>query len=1642
MTLCLLNWHRGAGYGPVGCLLLAAILAVAWPSPAAGQFLPNQPAATITADESGSFGVYLPTERTLVRGLDRAERRIAAGEYSAATAFLNDILQRDDDSFVALPNDPTRYVGLKSAARRLIAELPDEGIAAYELQQSARAAKRLETAVEAGDYEAVAEVARRMFHTSAGYEAALLVAQRELDLGNPAAAARYYQQLLDAPRARAQLGEQLPLLAVASYVAAGNPQQASAVITAWGSQARNHPSQNRGTPQRHVEVAGQQQIWSGQTVEALAMLDPALAASRGSGPAEPNWSVHRGNEARNASHPGGPPHMRPRWKSRVANHPRLESYLNNRYDSLTQAGHPLVPAGSPLAIGDVVVFKTPWTVVAVDWQSGRRIWETRAQGDSPLDGLVADLDQGDIESDMATRGHPLDQRIWSDCLASSLSSDGERVFSIRGLQYADANQRYRMGGFRAFNQQFTAMGSMTNRLAAFDLATEGKLVWEIDGRRSRNRLSGAFFLGAPLAVDDTLYVLTEIKSAVYLVALDAKTGAFLWRQSLVSLERGVHLDVQRVLAGPEPSFAEGMVVCPTATGAVVAVDLLTRSLAWAHLYPPSESEVLASGRLWPPRPANNRESVGTGFWADGPAIIANQRVVVTPRDSTNLMCLDLLTGELLWQRPRQDAVYVACVEQGVVLVVGPNEARALRLEDGQPVWKIGATNSTGEPVGRFPDDATPSGRGILSDGQYYLPMSNGAVVAVELTTGNVRLATNPAEDLMLGNLICHRGAVISQSPLSIDKFDQRSLLLERTKAALAANPDDPAALRDRGEISLTSGDSLAAGDLLKRSYEIDPNDLLTRELLAESLLSLLRADYGAYQQNVPLLESLVDDPTERFELLRIEADGLRDLGDRVAAFDVLLELADGVTPLDELVDVSSDHQVRGDRWLQDHLAELWSTATAAERNHFDEQLARRRDALDGSSTFTAWQRYLARFDRLPGADEVRVRVAGQLLDRHDHRAAELEVMRLIESAEPRARLTGAVLALDLLGDTSISGDWNHYATLVADDPLRDQTEIGGRSASAWLDRLSDARETIDLPTAAHWSEQRIAVKESPADRGRNIQNGRRSTRQPTLARRLRIEQVRHLHLGWQDFFVANDLSTVTARDSLGEDVEQIEIGVDEVNVPSRRRNDRDTVFGARLGHLLLVSLGTEIVALDTRSTVTSGAPTALWRTRLLTKPSSGRANPRVISGGGPFDAAVERKRVADAEGNVFGSIGPLTASGVVLHDGEALVCLDPISGDVLWSRRDVSAGCELFGDEQLVFAKLPLKQSALVFEMLGGRALGERPLPEGSWLLAAGRNLATVEKDGQDRPTITLTDIAAGERLSTHRYGTATRYQIDEPDAIAVVDPAGRFHRIDVVTGQLNVDQPIEPEPKLKQFFLIRDSSRLFLATGRVVARGPESRVTVSEASYPLVTGNVYAFDAQSGSPIWAAPTEIQQQGIALDQPAACPLLVFTSRAVRQGVRGAEKRLCLLCLDKETGQPLYENDELPDGPPGRFGVVAGRDNAEPEVVVHTPLVDVTLTLTDEPRPDDASAAGESQADVAQDAADGENGLWKLGGQIGKGVLRALEESLPGRQGKQDDQPAQPDDDVEVEFEALEFDAIEFDLDSNEPDGRRRHQDDD
>ena len=104
----------------------------------------------------------------------------------------------------------------------------------------------------------------------------------------------------------------------------------------------------------------------------------------------------------------------------------------------------------------------------------------------------------------------------------------------------------------------------SNQLAAYDLATQGKLAWELDGSRTAGPFAGAFFLGPPLAIDNNLFVIAEIRGALYLMALEPATGHVLWQQQLVRLEQGIAADPSRRRVGAMPSYSSGILVCPTA----------------------------------------------------------------------------------------------------------------------------------------------------------------------------------------------------------------------------------------------------------------------------------------------------------------------------------------------------------------------------------------------------------------------------------------------------------------------------------------------------------------------------------------------------------------------------------------------------------------------------------------------------------------------------------------------------------------------------------------------------------------------------------------------------------------------------------------------------------------------------------------------------------------------------------------------------------------------------------------------------------------------------------------------------------------------------------------------------------------------
>jgi hypothetical protein len=291
-----------------------------------------------------------------------------------------------------------------------------------------------------------------------------------------------------------------------------------------------------------------------------------------------------------------------------------------------------------------------------------------------------------------------------------------------------------------------------------------------------------------------------------------------------------------------PSYDSGMLVCPTGAGVVIGINLEKNALAWAYQYEssPNMAAVLRRG--------DGRLVEQSGQWIEGSAILADGCVILAPPESNALHCLDLLTGKLRWKRERGDGIYVAGVDNKLLLIVGLHGLTALNLEDGKPAWP--------QETLALPHDATPSGRGFFTAGKYFLPLSNAEIVSVDMKRAEIVERTRSRSGTVLGNLIAHQGAVLSQNGKFLDCFDQIDVLRESTESRLAKDPDDVEALRTLGELAYNDGQLPRALELLERAYNLSAEEPRTREVLGECLLEALKQDFAAYHDRLPKLHKV------------------------------------------------------------------------------------------------------------------------------------------------------------------------------------------------------------------------------------------------------------------------------------------------------------------------------------------------------------------------------------------------------------------------------------------------------------------------------------------------------------------------------------------------------------------------------------------------------------------------------------------------------------------------------------------------------------------------------------------------------------------------------------------------------------------
>lgn len=1532
------------------------------------------------------YGVYLPTDRTLSRGMSRARERLVEGEYHEALEFLQQILDRDED---VLFEDSAEAGGrgLKAMSRELIAGLPREGRQLYELLYATDARRRLEAVLQSGDRHELTQLVRRYLLTPAGYEAVLILAQVEVDRGHPSTAAQLYQALLDDPLAASRFEPQLSLLAASTLDVAGQTDQVLARLR----------SLIRRQADGSVVLAGQDRRLPGANAtdaQLLAWLHETLGRPQSNTAKNLDWLSPRGDSSRNASRTGGPPHLSARWQARVANDPRLEAFLSSRQQQFQQRNIVALPAARPIAVGDVVLMRTPQNVVAVDWRTGKRIWETREEDFGPRGQSLAELLTDGDREDWPTMSHPVEQRVWDDVLTMSLSSDGQYVFALGGVSMlSDRDDNAGWGVGPMFGGSVDAGAAPTNRLSAYELATEGKLAWEIDGATAADELAGAFFLGSPLAVDGSLYVLAEIRSAIYLLALEPQSGQLQWRQQLAGLEQNIMLDPQRRLSGAVVSHAAGKLICPTTAGMVVAVDMIRREFVWNYRYPRQAESFVTVRQGWRVR-SEGRLVRNNGKWLDGSIMIADGRVFLAPPESAELYCLELNTGAELWKRPREDELLIACVEQGKVLLVGSESVSAIRAADGTPAWP--------DEQLALPEATQPAGLGYLSEGRYYLPLTTGQVVAIDLSAGSVGDPINSLSEVSLGNLICHRGAIISQSALYLDKFEQMEVLRQKAEAALARDPNDATAIRDLAEMRHLDGDLAEAIRMLKRAYETNSEDPMTRDMLADCLLEGLSTNYATYQHDVSLLRSLIDRPQQRFELLRAEALGLHAAGQRLEAFAAYLQLFDAASREPVALTISSAQTARSDRWISARLELLWSECNDKERSEIQRQLKARTASLELPESAVAWRSYLAHFGGLPGMDDARLRYARELVERREMLPAEIELLKLGRSSKQMTQAAAAVLMTQLLIDADRLDDAQRLAATIADRWL-DLTLWDDRPPQEWIDRWKLAFESGERPVTVKWPRGMVRAEVGPAST-RSRSNGTRRARAEYYQgiRELRPEQISSPRLGIDQWLISPDGLRVIGRDHTGRD--QFRLRMDRDRNARQFAGNVDMVQAAQLGDLLYITLGGRILAFDASRDSSQRDDDALWESypsgAFQSVPRRRRRQPNVYH---PWSG---RRRLS-GRARSMGELGPVNAEGVVIKEHQQVRCVEPLSGETLWSRTDLPGDCEIFGDEDVVVAASLEESKMFVIRMADGELLDRRSLPETPWLFTSGRNICQLDdvqtSDGP-RKMIRIVDAVSNDELFYTEYDPLTRMATIEPNEVIVVEPPnrthiaqfsaaaimhvpltldmpqGRFQLIDVRTGQVEIDHSLPLISGPRSIHSLQSGNQLFLLVNGEARHQPSN--PIQSRDYPLIDGQVYAFDRRSGEALWPGPANIGRRGIMLTQPSDIPVLVFVDRETKRDPGGAGSKLRMLCLDKQTGATVYRNDDLPDTTGGYFRARIPR-RSPPSIALEMSTRTVTLNFDVRPRPpappanDLVEAPRESRGD----------GLWGIGRRVFQEVIQ-------------------------------------------------------
>ena len=1431
--------------------------------------------------------VFVPAPRELSRPLLRARDAIAEKNWKEAVEYLGAVLDHptSEDYLIRDEGNSGTATSLRNEAQRLLGQIPQKNRESYEIRYGIQARQQLEAAIEKADYALIAEITRRYFHTPSGYLATMILGHHHLDEGRPIAAAACFQRIVNDGVARGEHDPEASILLSISWLLGNDPARAENVLQELKER------QKAGT----ISFNGRQvQLFDDKT---LAL--PWLTQLIGDSPlinrhVVDQWVMFRGDAQRNAQSGTGFPLPYPQWEVPTLNEPDQEILARSAMDDFLLSGRATVPSLQPLAVNDTVIMRSATHLIGVNVRTGKRTWVF-----PPWDHkfFVADDEFDEWQNQEQLKMSHITQRMWKDQVYGQSSSDGKYVFVIDRPGFANPNPRNIM-----INRGATvdnAFGARThNELKAAELERQGAFKWEVGGADGIDepKLAGAFFLGAPLPLHGTLYAICELKGEIRLVVLDAESGKLKWSQQIASVESTgtITQNMYRRLGGASPSYADGLLICPTSAGAVVAVDLSTQSLAWGFQYPIDAAKY---GNRFRVSQLNQDSREIDEKSLDATVTLSDGKVVLIPIESDRIYCLDLLTGKSVWKETKNDmqglkrenSLFVACIEHNSAILVGKTEIRAIGLDSGKEQW---ATNTR--------QYGNPSGRGYLNRGHYIYPTTKSLLVKLDLSTG--KIVDTARSTRVLGNLICYGNRVISHGVDYVASFAQDEPSIAVIKKAESEGTTDAEILKLKAQIAFQKGDLENATLAIEQAFKLNPN-LGNQRFLLDVLLRLVEQDFDRGIVIAKRYENILR-KSHGFDYLAAKVDGLIRKQNTKVAFDALMELA-----------VQED---------------LFGESTAKVKNRF-------RNSNDGTTSLRVDRWFRSRLHQLSEskdqpmlAEQVDNVIVEALANQSANRVYHLVRLFGSENVQPKVRL-------DLTKFLIKEKRYLHAEMLLSELFEHEDKNVQAASEGIYTKLLIDAGQFDQAERQIERLKNNFAEfvcyeQKTGSDLARQWGNELDQAYQPAAWNVGHMRQIQGAHNKIEHNFNSYPL----AMDCMQSDIrgpEGISLSFDNQYYQAIVRDGRGKVLGKfhmrpdstqrrvyissvvrgsfhLYGNLLVAQMGNDVVGID-MFRIHSGDG-LLWHVNLEPRSSeTSPANGIVISNlsiSTSTNIWGEKTRIVKTQdGNRVGNSSQISPNGICVVRGGQLICIDPLTGEQLWRRSGIDGDYRITNDDQAIaVTDSDDIEKIQLYSLQDGRKLASpeiRKSPGQHW--SHDRTGLLVSNGSSDSQVMKFIDAKSGGIIWERSYPRGTRATIIENSEIAIFQTDGTFEIVDLNSGQLKMDAKLRKQPNCRSIIVEKRKHNYMVVccdSTTSTARLADQKIQARAISYEdgLVDGLIYCVNRRTGKLAWTDPIKVESFNIQRNQPFDVPVIVLAR--VVQATAMRVYRSQVVVIDERTGK--------------------------------------------------------------------------------------------------------------------------------------------